>query len=60
MLWSIFNLLKYYIFLGDHVLEYGAHWIHGEEGNVVFDWASKNRFVEEGDQNLTQTGKHQH
>lgn len=40
---------------GDHVLELGAHWIHGEEGNVVFEWASENNLVDD-EPKLTQTG----
>lgn len=40
---------------GDHVLELGAHWIHGEEENVVFEWASQNNQVDD-EPKLTQTG----
>ena len=43
------------IFTDDHLLEFGAHWIHGEEGNVVFDFASKNDLIET-DKVLTQSG----
>ncbi|XP_071547521.1 uncharacterized protein [Panulirus ornatus] len=39
----------------EHILEFGAHWIHGEEGNVVFQWASENGLVED-DVSLLQTG----
>ncbi|XP_063614600.1 spermine oxidase-like [Penaeus indicus] len=40
---------------GDHVLEFGAHWIHGEEGNVVYEWASQNNLVDD-EPTLKQTG----
>nr|XP_045601691.1 spermine oxidase-like isoform X1 [Procambarus clarkii]XP_045601695.1 spermine oxidase-like isoform X1 [Procambarus clarkii] len=40
---------------GEHHLEMGAQWIHGEEGNAVFQWASENGLVDE-DISLMQTG----
>ncbi|KAK7084406.1 hypothetical protein SK128_013067 [Halocaridina rubra] len=40
---------------GSHNIEYGAQWIHGEEGNVVFEWASENNKIEH-EASLTQTG----
>ncbi|XP_068202521.1 uncharacterized protein [Palaemon carinicauda] len=40
---------------GDYHLEFGAHWIHGEDGNVVFEWASENGLTEDII-SLTQTG----
>lgn len=40
---------------GDYHLEFGAHWIHGEEGNVVFEWAYENGLTEDA-MSLTQTG----
>lgn len=37
-----FYLLCYSFITGDGHLEFGAHWIHGQEDNVVFQWASEN------------------
>ncbi|XP_069942539.1 uncharacterized protein [Cherax quadricarinatus] len=40
---------------GEYHLEMGAQWIHGEEGNVVFQWASENSLVDQ-EMSLLQTG----
>ncbi|XP_076070047.1 peroxisomal N(1)-acetyl-spermine/spermidine oxidase-like isoform X2 [Oratosquilla oratoria] len=40
---------------GPHVLEFGAHWIHGEDGNVVYEIATELDQVED-EASLLQTG----
>ncbi|CAL4063535.1 unnamed protein product, partial [Meganyctiphanes norvegica] len=40
---------------GNHVLEFGAHWIHGEDGNIVYKWAKENDLTVD-ELSLTQTG----
>lgn len=40
---------------GAQHLEYGAQWIHGEEGNVVFDFAKENNLIDE-EYTLLQSG----
>ncbi|XP_042203782.1 spermine oxidase-like isoform X3 [Homarus americanus] len=40
---------------GEHHLEMGAQWIHGEEGNVVYDFASENDLIDD-ELSLIQTG----
>ncbi|KAK4290332.1 hypothetical protein Pmani_032145 [Petrolisthes manimaculis] len=40
---------------GKHYIELGAHWIHGEEGNVVHEWAAENGFIAE-EASVAQTG----
>lgn len=42
---------------GKHIIEMGAHWIHGEEGNAVHEWASKNGLLDE-EASVTQTGEY--
>ena len=29
------------LFPGEGYVELGAHWVHGEEGNCIFEWASQ-------------------
>ncbi|KAB7507135.1 Spermine oxidase [Armadillidium nasatum] len=43
------------ILRGDHFLEHGAQWIHGEDGNVVYSFAKENNLLDE-ERNLKQTG----
>lgn len=34
-----------YTFLGDNIIEYGAQFVHGEEGNSVFHMASPHNLL---------------
>lgn len=36
----------YFFVLGDHFIENGAQWVHGEEGNKVFEIASSLKLLE--------------
>lgn len=40
----------------DGQIELGAHWIHGEEDNVVYQWASENGLVSD-EISMVQTGR---
>ena len=48
--------LCYSFIAGDGQLEVGAHWIHGQEGNVVHQWASENGLTSD-ELTWTQTGR---
>lgn len=36
----LLDLELFFTFLGDNIIEYGAQFVHGEEGNSVFQMAS--------------------
>lgn len=37
--------LNILIFLGEHVVDLGAQWVHGQSGNVVYEMASKHNLL---------------
>lgn len=41
---------------GDGQIELGAHWIHGEENNVIYQWASENNLTSDEPSQI-QTGR---
>jgi len=49
----IYQKLFYFFFLDGHI-ELGAQWIHGEEGNVVFQMASAQNLVSDKRETIQQ------